>query len=215
MELKYPYRECGYFVIFGEQYDPAAQTLPLRIYWNEEISAYAMQKRLLPEDCFICVDQNTAMRLWMTDGCYPAYLKADERYPAFYLLAEDCLYPVGYRCAGNMQQQPAAAVQSIGSGSGSGSGIGSGSGSGIGSGSGSGSGVGVGLGVGVGVGVGVGSGSGSGSGIGIGSGSGSGIGSGSGSGVGASIGEDGKPDNLRNSDGGWHEDDGGYGLGLV
>ena len=203
MELKYPYRECGYFVLFGEQYDPTAQILPLRIYWNEEISAYAMQKKLLPEDCFICVDQNTAMRLWMTDGCYPAYLKADERYPAYFLLADEHLYPVGYRTAGSVQQQAVAVVQGSGSGSGSGSGVGvglgSGSGSGIGSGSGSGSGSGIGIG------------SGSGSGLGIGSGSGSG----SGVGVSAGVGADGKPDNLRNSDGGWHEDDGGYGIGLV
>lgn len=149
MGLKYPYLECGYFVLYGDRYDALSQTLPVELIYDPKYKGEVFWGDTVPKGCCICTDVHTALWLWMTGGWYPAYMKVNERYPTYFLEADGCLYPVGY----GVEMTEHAGFSS-----------------------------------------------------------GSGFGSGSGSFVALPDGE--IPDNLRNSDGGWHGE-GGYGLELI
>jgi hypothetical protein len=119
MNLQYPYRVCGYFLLYTDQYDDITQSLPVRLLWKQELAGYAAQNAALPSECALLVDEPIAQKLWMTSNCFTAYMKVDEPLPTFFLEEDGFLYPVGY------QLPPIEPTGSeFGSGSGSGSGEG-------------------------------------------------------------------------------------------
>ncbi len=185
------FRCCGYFQAYRESYDPISQTLPLRLFWKEELYDYAKSHAYIPDFSFLIVSPDAMRLLPEDDAVYPAFLQVDAQSPAFFLKSDLYFLPVS--CIFQPENVIASSVISA-AGSGSGSEFASGFGSGIGSGSGSG--------------------------LGIGSGSGSGLEISSGSGSGSNdflpLPDSAEcPDNLKNSDGGYHVEEGGYGLCLI